>query len=107
MLYYIGNIESFHKIIKSPLTFCLFTASWCKPCQTIKPIFIKLANDTPSVNFVIIDTDSFISLSEHYFINSVPSILLFKNNTYIKKLDTINSFNLKNVLENNITKNED
>lgn len=99
MLYYIGNLESFDKIIAQKITFCLFTAQWCKPCKLIKPVFTKIAENNSNVNFAIIDIDTFSSLQEKYFINSVPTILIFKSNVFTKKLDNLNTFNLKQLLE--------
>ena len=104
MLYYIGNLESFEKIINQPLTFCLFSASWCRPCKEIKPVFTAIANENSKVNFAIIDIDNFSTLTEKYFINSIPTILVFKSGDYVKRFDSPNSFNLKQVLESYMNK---
>ena len=34
-----------------------FTATWCKPCQHIAPLFAELASATPSAEFVEVDVD--------------------------------------------------
>jgi thiol-disulfide isomerase/thioredoxin len=41
------------------LIFLYYTSVWCKPCQNIKPIFEKIANDYPDVICVKMDVDRF------------------------------------------------
>jgi thiol-disulfide isomerase/thioredoxin len=34
-----------------------FTATWCKPCQRIAPLYAELASSTPTAEFVEVDVD--------------------------------------------------
>ena len=43
----------------SNLIFVRFTASWCGPCKTIEPTFLKLGAQNPDIAFVSIDVDKF------------------------------------------------
>ena len=96
MLYYIGNTESFEKLTAQPImTICMFTASWCKPCSIIKPKVIEYSETKTNVNFAFVDVDSFKSLADTYFINSVPTFLVFKEGQYIKRFQVPNVDQIK------------
>lgn len=48
-----------------------FTASWCGPCQTLKPILKSLAHDE-LVTVVEIDVDDHGDLAEEHEVEGVP-----------------------------------
>ena len=102
MLYYIGNSDSFEKIIKQKLVICLFTARWCRPCQLVKPSFIEIANKNSDVNFGIVDIDDFKSISEEYIIKSIPTILVFKEGKVVTRFSESNGIQLKQIVKNTI-----
>ena len=58
-----------------------FTASWCGPCQQIKPQIIKLKEGlkTNNIKFYMIDIDENDTLCEKCNIKSVPTFILFKD----------------------------
>ena len=58
-----------------------FTASWCGPCQKIKPMIIELQNglQTNNIKFYIVDIDENDDLCEKCNIKSVPTFILFKD----------------------------
>ena len=74
--------ENVKQIIEQPeyLLF-YFTASWCGPCQKIKPQIIKLKEGLESTNikFYMIDIDENDTLCEKCNIKSVPTFILFKD----------------------------
>ena len=51
-----------------------FTASWCAPCQSFKPIMEGLKSDGHDIN--ILDIDKHESLSKEYRIASVPTTII-------------------------------
>jgi len=53
-----------------------YTASYCGPCQMLKPIFEQLQSENPSVEFQTIDIDN----ENPHSIRAVPTIIIFKNN---------------------------
>ena len=84
----INSKQEFNEIINNSQmpVFVKFTASWCGPCKMMIPIIEKLASELNSVKFLEIDVDDSDGLAEEYFINSVPTMMIFKNG---KKLDEI------------------
>jgi thioredoxin-like negative regulator of GroEL len=70
-------------------------ADWCGPCQSMKPLFVKLVNELPtSVAIVIINIDQSPELKRKFRIQSVP--LLFNViNTEVQ--DMVNSANPSDV----------
>ena len=61
----------------------MISASWCPPCQQIRPIFEKLANDFPSITFLKVDIDNFPEPTEAFGVNSVPTFF-FLNGEDVK-----------------------
>jgi thioredoxin 1 len=58
-----------------------FTASWCGPCQTIKPMILKLKEglQTDNIKFYLIDIDENDDLCAKCDVTSVPTFILFKD----------------------------
>jgi thioredoxin 1 len=58
-----------------------FTAKWCGPCQTIKPMILKLKEglQTDKIKFYLIDIDENDILCEKCRVTSVPTFILFKD----------------------------
>lgn len=57
-----------------------FWAEWCGPCKMITPLVDKLAAelaDTASIGKVNVDGEQ--ELAREYGINSIPTLLFFKN----------------------------
>ncbi|MDE7115244.1 MAG: thioredoxin family protein, partial [Muribaculaceae bacterium] len=53
-----------------------FTASWCGPCQRMKPVFHRLAkNFRDEYNFITIDIDANPELAEKYQVQAVPTFV--------------------------------
>lgn len=102
MLYYIGNTESFNKLIQSPVTICMFTASWCKPCLQLKPKVITYGETHKKVPVAIVDVDTMSSLAKFYFVNSVPTFLVFKNGTLTKRFQIPNPDTLETLFDDSV-----
>lgn len=53
-----------------------FTASWCGPCQRMRPIFHALAKDfKDDYNFITIDIDENPELANKYQVQAVPTFV--------------------------------
>jgi thioredoxin 1 len=63
-----------------------FWAEWCPPCRALTPTIEKLANDyVGKVKVGKVDTDSNRDISIKYSINSIPTVLVFKNGQIAQK----------------------
>lgn len=62
-----------------------FTASWCGPCQKIKPIIDAISNSVSEDKLKIckIDVGDNTEIVEKYTVESIPALILFKNNEQI------------------------
>ena len=54
-----------------------FSATWCGPCQTFKPVMNEIAGEGYSVQFIDIDQSS--SVAEQYNVRSVPTVVIEEN----------------------------
>lgn len=80
----------------------LFTASWCAPCQRIKPLFLDLKKEFPDVKVSIKSAEEDEKLSRTYGVRSVPTMIIAEDGvllkvvanpaTYMQMVDAIKSF---------------
>ena len=73
-----------------------FSATWCGPCQTFKPIMNEISNEGHSVQFIDIDQQE--DLARQYNVRSVPTIVIEQGGTEVKRL--IGATSKQVVLEN-------
>ena len=73
-------MEKFNEIISgNHITLVDFFATWCGPCKMMHPVLEQLKDDLgDSIRILKIDVDKNESLSETYRIQSVPTLMLFK-----------------------------
>ena len=63
----------------SKLSLIQFSASWCGPCQQLKPIIEKISNDmADKIDCYYHDIESQPNEPTKYSVRGVPTILLFK-----------------------------
>lgn len=74
-------METFYDVISGDrLVLVDFYATWCQPCKMMHPV-LKEVKDTlgDSIRIIKIDVDTHASLSMQYQIQSVPTLMLFRN----------------------------
>ncbi len=64
------------------MKYLLFSASWCGPCQTLKPVMEQVSKTIP-VTKIDVDTDA--QTVSDYGIRSVPTVVLVKNGREVKR----------------------
>lgn len=74
-------MKDFNEQIKSPKPVLVdFYAEWCGPCRVMKPTLLDVAERMgESATVLSIDIDKEQELSERFRIQSVPTIIIFKN----------------------------
>ena len=60
-----------------------FSAAWCGPCKTFKPIMNEVAGEGYSVQFIDIDQSS--ALAKQYNVRSVPTTVIEENGIEIDR----------------------
>ena len=73
-----------------------FTATWCGPCQSFKPIMQEVANEGHSVHFIDIDSER--DTAQQYNVRSVPTVVIEENGSEVNRL--IGATTKQIVLEN-------
>ncbi|PFH47340.1 hypothetical protein AMATHDRAFT_67880 [Amanita thiersii Skay4041] len=63
-----------------------FWATWCGPCRVISPVFEKLSNNFPGVEFYKVDVDEQDAISQEVGIRAMPTFMLFKNGAKVDDL---------------------
>lgn len=74
-------MESFNDIINgNQLTLVDFFATWCGPCKQMHPVLEQLkASEGENLRIIKLDVDKNESLASAYRIQSVPTLMLFRN----------------------------
>lgn len=63
-----------------------FWAPWCGPCRMIAPVIDELARDNgDSAKVAKINTDDARNTAETYGVNTIPTIMVFKNGEVVER----------------------
>lgn len=75
-------METFDQIIQSSTPVLVdFFATWCGPCKMQHPILEELHKKMgDKVRIITIDIDKNEALAQKYMVQSVPTLMIFKNN---------------------------
>ncbi len=65
-----------------------FYATWCGPCQMMSPILEQVGTQMRNrVQVVKIDTDKYPGIASKYGIQSLPTLVLFKQGQPVEKIE--------------------
>lgn len=75
----------FNSIIRSSTPVLVdFYAEWCGPCKMQSPILLELAREQSSkINVIKLDVDKNPQVASQYEIQSIPTLLVFKQGKII------------------------
>ena len=84
-----ANFES--EVLKSPVPVLVdFWAEWCMPCRMLTPTIDALATETAGKAKVgKVNVDHHQGIAVKYGIQSIPTVMLFKNGQMVKKWDGV------------------
>ena len=64
-----------------------FYANWCGPCKAVGPVIDSLSQEySGRVNFAKIDTDANQSLAARYDIESIPTVMIFREGRIVDRI---------------------
>ncbi len=101
----LNNSEEYNTY-KNEQNILIFTADWCGPCVRIKPFInetiLKYNSkiNNKNINFIYINIDKCLSLSELFNITLLPTIIITNNNKEKHRLLNKNIDNLSTYIEN-------
>ncbi len=62
-----------------------FWATWCGPCMMIAPVIEKIAKENDDIVVGKVNVDEEMSLAMAFKIESIPTLLVFKNGEVVNK----------------------
>jgi thioredoxin len=80
--------SDFDSFIASPGTINIvdFSATWCPPCQQLKPVLYKIAEEKSSkVKLKVIDVDQHQQLAAQHGVSGIPDVRFFVNGKQVDK----------------------
>jgi thioredoxin 1 len=95
----------FDSIINDPRPVIVdFHALWCSPCKIQSPILKEVAAELGErVRIIKIDVDNNSEIARRYSVQSVPTIIIFKNGKLVwRQSGVVSKSQLKNVLIQNV-----
>ncbi len=96
-------MEKFNELIQSAKPVLVdFYAEWCGPCQMMKPRLLDVAERLGNeAKIVQIDIDKEKALAERFHIQSVPTLIIFKNGKQLwRQSGIISTHALAKLLQN-------
>lgn len=82
--------NTFQKDIKKGVVVVDFWATWCGPCRMQAPIFENVAKELKKeATFGKVDVDKNRLLSELYSVNSIPTIIIFKDGQLAYRIEGV------------------
>lgn len=87
-------------VLKSPVAFVDFYATWCGPCKMISPYVEKFSEMHKTVDFYKIDVDEVPDIATYFGISAMPTFLVFKHGEVVDKIVGANPQGINNALIN-------
>ena len=100
-----NNNNDNHKIKNENVSVIQFSAAWCGPCKTLKPVMDKLADEyKDKAGFYYADIeDGGINTGSAAGVRGVPTVIIYKKGIEVdRKVGGVPESNMKEFLEKNI-----
>ena len=97
----LNDLESWNQYYESDKCLILdFTASWCKPCKIISPVFELLSEKYKDITFIKVDVDDHQDLCAQRNIRCMPTFEFVKNKEIIYSIQGVDIEKLINLSKN-------
>ncbi len=97
----VGTADFEKVIADNTITLVDFTATWCGPCQQLKPELHKMAEEFDGkIKFVEVDVDKSRDIAEKYKITDLPTLVVIKNGEEASRTVGADSQEIRDMLEN-------
>jgi thioredoxin 1 len=84
--------KNFQHQTKNKLVLVDFWASWCVPCRMMAPVLNEVADGLAGNSYVgKVNIEQFESLAQKFQVQSIPTLILFKNGREINRFVGIRS----------------
>jgi thiol-disulfide isomerase/thioredoxin len=83
-----------------------FSASWCKPCKTIQPIYESLATQNSKAMFITVDADTLDEVASDYKVAILPTFIVFHNSVAVGRYTGSDEKKLKSLISEHVQANE-
>ena len=74
------------------------SASWCVPCQAVKPKYHEMAHTHSNTMFLAFDVEEQQDIAEQFSISAMPTFIIIKDRSIIKRIEGINLPAIQQVL---------
>jgi thioredoxin 1 len=86
------NADNFNTIAAKGVVLVDFWAQWCQPCLMQAPVLEEVAKKVNSKAVIgKVNVEHSISLANRFSVQSIPTLILFKNGVEIKRLVGVHS----------------
>ncbi|QHO11751.1 hypothetical protein HN873_051342 [Arachis hypogaea] len=76
-----------------------FTATWCAPCKSMDPIIQEFAYKYTQVEFIKIDVDELMGVSQEFQVQAMPTFVLIKKGKVVDKVVGARKDQLQKLIE--------
>ncbi len=81
------DIKQFQSSLKDKVVLVDFGATWCGPCKAMEPIIKDMKKKYEGLATILeINIDDQRSLATDYMVQSIPTLILFKDGQEVKRL---------------------
>lgn len=79
--------DNFEEGVAAGVVLVDFYADWCGPCRMLTPIVEELAQEmSGKITVAKVDTDQSVNVAAKFEVTSIPTLILFKDGTMVKKV---------------------